>query len=129
MIVSPHLKQAHSADQARQHELSVPGMAHFGGSGPEGTFCHECSWWQPSPEAKSPRVRRDSDGYLKPRRCRKYPRLMQGQDGPGVRPTQASCRYYAAIENPPEVHIDPEVARAERNAARALKRKSKAQRK
>jgi hypothetical protein len=39
-IVTPHLTDAKS-----EHVDSVPGMAHFAHTGPEGTTCSQCRFW------------------------------------------------------------------------------------
>lgn len=61
---------------------AIAGMAHFAGSGPPDTYCRGCIFWGYQRGGKR------FDG------CRKYQQLMH-QDGPKIRGTNASCRYYA----------------------------------
>ena len=125
MVASPHMTRPHGEEASARHAATQPGMAHFSGTGPVGTSCHECIWWNPAPPEpgkKVGRVRRDRDGFLKNRRYRKFPRLMQGQTGAGVPATTASCRHFGGHEDPPDNFVDPEAARAAKAAARATRR-------
>jgi hypothetical protein len=60
---------------------AVPGMAHFANTGPPDTYCRTCIFW-----GYQQGVRRHGG-------CRKYQELMH-RDGPKVRASTPSCRYY-----------------------------------
>lgn len=94
MIGSGGLTPAYGDKFERSAKGTVPGMAHFAGTGPEGTTFRECEFW------KSKKYKR-SGGVLNARRCRKYPRLSQGVHGAGVPHSTASCRWFEASSNPP----------------------------
>lgn len=78
--------------------LSVPGMAHFAATGPEGTTCHGCQFW-----GKSIKFKRDA-GYLLPRRCVKFASLSGGaRVKEGVPPGTSSCRHYVSRDPAPAI--------------------------
>ena len=77
---------------------TVPGMASWGGTGPADTACYQCSFW------KASRYRREA-GKLLPRRCRKFPRLMGGLNGPAIPPDMASCRFFEPNSAAPRLDI------------------------
>jgi hypothetical protein len=61
-------------ETAPDRNEAVPGMAHFLGSGPPGTYCSRCRF------------------YLG-KRCEKYRRMM-GHSGPAFSSANRSCKYY-----------------------------------
>ena len=64
---------------------SVPGMAHFSGTGPKGTFCLGCKFMD------------DHGSY---RYCKKYEELMKGVMGfkpKNVYGNPRSCKYFQII--------------------------------
>lgn len=64
---------------------SQPGMAHFGGTGPQHTWCQSCIFL----------IWRKGLAY-----CHKYEEIM-GKEGPPIAPSNKSCRYYLP-EKPPK---------------------------
>ncbi|MBN9441129.1 hypothetical protein [Bosea sp. (in: a-proteobacteria)] len=103
MVVTPHLTQAHSPEESAQHEASVPGMAHFAGTGPAGTQCFQCSHWNRS-DALS--IKRCSTGFLLPAPCGQYEKLTN-LPGFKIPATQQSCRHFEPSESPPSLLIAP----------------------
>ncbi len=85
---------------------TTPGMAHLATTGPAGTFCWQCRWWNPDLDSLRPgRVRRDAEGFLKNRRCRKYSALKQGAKGRGVKPETRSCRHFERASKVHELQV------------------------
>ena len=70
-----------------RRRLTVPGMASWGGEGPLGHACHQCTHWK----ADGYRI---SNGQLRPGECQKYTAMMGGKRGPRVPPMTATCRYF-----------------------------------
>lgn len=61
---------------------TVPGMAHFAGTGPRGTICAHCPHWQlPSTSSRK---------HI----CRKYQELMPKGPAKQVPGSTPSCRYF-----------------------------------
>jgi hypothetical protein len=58
---------------------TVPGMAHWAGSGPPGECCFRCQHWGHTEAPSGVRYRRAVDGALKPKRCWKSARLSNGK--------------------------------------------------
>jgi hypothetical protein len=77
----------HGEDRTRL-KLTVPGMAHFAGTGPSGATCGGCVHWDKRDE-------RSLIGKHKPRRCDKFRQLMQGMDGAPIPASTPACKYYA----------------------------------
>jgi hypothetical protein len=66
---------------------SVPGMAHFSGTGPKQTTCGECSYWGYNIEV-------GKSGAMKPvESCLKY-RALTGKHGPAIKAALPSCKYF-----------------------------------
>jgi hypothetical protein len=59
----------------------VPGMAYFGGTGPQGTSCSQCSFYG---------ANRDH-----PRKCLKHKQMTGGEWGPNFY-SQSACKYFEA---------------------------------
>jgi hypothetical protein len=70
----------------------VPGMAHFPGTGPDMTFCHQCINYN---EGRRPLTVTKGGGTAL-HRCSKY-RSITGQDGPRFYSGERSCKYFEAI--------------------------------
>jgi len=96
-LLTPGLMPPDDMQFRQRLEASVPGMAHWGDTGPAGRTCRECLHW-----GDSIRFRRQA-GELCPRRCRQFSRLMQGAQGPGVPHSQPSCRHFTPLNNPPSI--------------------------
>lgn len=65
-------------DISKEQKNTVPGMAHFGGTGPQYTYCSGCSFLFEQRLANY---------------CRKYKEMM-GRLGKPISPSNKSCRYY-----------------------------------
>lgn len=100
-LLTPGLMPPDDAVQARRLAASVPGMAHWAETGPDGRTCRECLHW-----GSGKRFRRE-EGQLCPRRCRQFSRLMQGAEGPGVPHGQASCRHFSLRDPAPSIAPRP----------------------
>lgn len=76
--------QMTDAANVSRHNLSrtVPGMAHFAGTGPFGEVCESCSYWQRFGNKKQPI-------------CEKY-RTMTGDAAKAIPAGTPSCRYCQA---------------------------------
>ncbi|RWP64141.1 hypothetical protein [Mesorhizobium sp.] len=59
---------------------TVPGMAHFAGTGPVGATCSECDFWRQFGNQKKPS-------------CEKF-RLITGHSGKPVPGFTPACRYF-----------------------------------
>lgn len=87
-----------------QRQKTWPGMAHFAGTGPLYATCRECVFWDncgadPGYYAASGRKR----GGIKPRSCRKYQTMMNGEQGPGVPHNSMACKHFARNDTPPSI--------------------------
>jgi hypothetical protein len=71
-----------TADQAQ----SVPGMAHFSGTGPKGTTCGHCNYWGYRRESKK-------GGIISVDACKKFHKLT-GEHGPAIKAALPSCKYF-----------------------------------
>ena len=100
-LLTPGLMPPDDAQFRQRLEASVPGMAHWGETGPAGRTCRECSHW-----GRSRQFRRE-EGTLCPRRCQQFSRLMQGADGPGVPHAQPSCRHFTLRDPAPTIEPKP----------------------
>lgn len=78
---------------------SYPGMAHFAGTGPHGSTCRECIFWEHGPHdyrAKNGKHR----GLIEPARCRKY-RAITLHQGDKIPDEAAACKYFDRNETAP----------------------------
>jgi len=75
---SSHLTVGHDPITAWQINLSCPGMAHFAATGPFGSCCKDCAFWET---------------LKKRRRCAKFAQLT-GKLGPPIRGDIESCRHF-----------------------------------
>jgi hypothetical protein len=94
-MITRNLTKGYDEAQHLQHASTVPGMAHFALTGPEGTTCRECASW-----ACAKKYHRH-EGWLKARRCVEFTRLMRmvGSEtvhGPAVDPQTPSCSHFNA---------------------------------
>lgn len=69
--------------QAQQLVDTVPGMAHFAGTGPTGKICRGCVFWQDLTD----------DGKWKRDRCEKYRQLTQ-RVGEKIPAGTKACKYF-----------------------------------
>lgn len=92
-----HLTKPHNERINRLMSQTVPGMAHWSGTGPEGTRCLTCrnakffGW-----------VGHGEFAALKPIRCLKYAEVMLTKSGPKFPADKASCRFYQEGGEPPK---------------------------
>jgi hypothetical protein len=82
------------SDQAK---ATYPGQAHWGGSGPRGKTCRECTFWA-LPERDAYFAGSD---LLKDQSCNKAKAMMNLVMSPKVPPLARACKYFAPRENPP----------------------------
>lgn len=84
-----------------------PGMAHFGGTGPAGSFCIDCEFWGPVRSAASIESSFDyfakgcgHGGAIKPHRCRKFEQMTR-MPAPKVPSDAMACKYFQKAEKSP----------------------------
>jgi hypothetical protein len=70
-----------------EHAQSVPGMAHFAGTGPNGKTCGQCEFWGYQVNTHK--------GLKFQFRCKKYNELMK-KDGGIIPGLTLSCKYWEA---------------------------------
>lgn len=109
MISTRNLTEGYDKAQNDQHAATVPGMAHFALTGPEGLTCRECVSW-----ACAKKYHRD-EGRLKARRCVEFIRLMRmvGNEvthGPAVDPETPCCSHFKAASVAPDLRVKPRKA-------------------
>lgn len=76
-----------------------PGMAHFAGTGPHGSTCRECIFWNHQTHdyrSKNGKHR----GVIMPAICKKYRALMH-YEGPKIPDEAQACKYFEANPEPP----------------------------
>jgi hypothetical protein len=74
------------ADLAHKIKSTVPGMAHWAGSGPAGAKCGGCAWFKSV-----------TRGLGASTRCEKYSRMMDGRVGAKkLPPDTPACKYFEA---------------------------------
>lgn len=78
------------------YDRTRPGQAHFGGSGPAGKCCFECQHWTPQKGSSGiiPSPKRDGDGRLESRRCKKFRLLTMGRESHAVPPESLACKFF-----------------------------------
>jgi len=95
--MSPSIKLTNPNPMLTQLENQThPGMAHWGGTGPDGKSCRECG-------AFEHHDRRDAHGTLKPARCRKYSELTNGKIGKAVPFDARACKYFLQADDVPRI--------------------------
>lgn len=78
---------------------SYPGMAHFAGTGPRGSTCRECIFFDHGPHdyrSKNGKHR----GLIEPAKCKKYQQITM-QAGAKIPDDAAACKYFDANPTPP----------------------------
>lgn len=93
--------------ESAQHEQTVPGMAHFAGTGPAGMACFQCSHWNSGDILTAGR---HVNGWLRAQPCRRFKELTD-LDGPAVSPTAPACRHFEKSGFALSLHIDPTKAK------------------
>ena len=90
------------ATESRRRE-TVPGMAHWAGTGPENTTCRQCLHWN---RGLKPDYYRGGfqASMLKPAPCDKYRRMMNDAPGPAIEHYIPSCRHFEPNEKPPKAY-------------------------
>jgi ribosomal protein L32 len=78
-LVTPY-RTCPDSEFDRRVRTTAPGMAHFAGTGPQGTTCDGCAHLT-----------------LRHRVCRQYERIS-GRHGTPLPPAQESCRYFTVRE-------------------------------
>ena len=85
-MATPNLTKP-NPELERMVNATIPGMAHWAGSGPPGATCGKCKNWRSLGD--------DDSGKIKFNRCEKYFQLI-GKVGPEPIPKgTAACRYFA----------------------------------
>lgn len=95
--ISEHLT---SSPIDRFARMSVPGMAHFAGTGPAGATCRECIFWNHGPHdyrAKNGKHR----GLIEPATCKKF-RQLTHHEGAKIRDDLSACKYFSENSSIPE---------------------------
>lgn len=93
----PHLTNAHSDRIDILRKQTVPGMAHWAGTGPEGMKCLGCA------NARFHgfyAARGAKKGLLKPITCAKYKDMMG--HAPSFSGDQSACRFFVEGDGPPK---------------------------
>jgi len=111
---TPHLTRVAGVDDLIAG--SMPGMAHFARTGPDGQTCRSCVHWstrfwetdqngyQVESEKPVDSWKRDADtGELKPRRCKKFYRMMGHTLGPAVPAETPACMFFTLNESAPPI--------------------------
>lgn len=80
-LVKKDLRLTEGALPDWQMNASMPGMAHFAGTGPDGATCGGCSHWHPIPRANK-------------QHCRKYVQLTGDSKGKPIPSSTWACRWW-----------------------------------
>jgi hypothetical protein len=93
-ICNPYLTAGFDdAELVRQIRSTVPGMAHFAGSGPFGCTCKDCAFYGYQ------RVVRTKSGDVAKTACRRECcgkfHALTGKHGEAVPPQTEACKYFA----------------------------------
>jgi hypothetical protein len=105
-----HLTKPQGDVQAAREMATHRGQAHWALTGPEGTTCRECAFWSmPSPPEgpRWPRYKRDGEGNLKRRRCRKFRTIAYGREGEGIPHYAYSCKFFVPVQEPAPISPQP----------------------
>lgn len=95
---TPNLTAGYDAETVHRLRRTVPGMAHFAGSGPDGKTCRQCEHWSFSDYYAKASL---SGRLLKPGPCAKWKRLMQTSVNKPVPHNTAACRFFEQADKPP----------------------------
>lgn len=95
-------------DLEKAIKATVPGMAYFAGTGPDGRQCHWCGFWG------GKKVRRNADGLLKPVLCRRAV-AMGARANRGIPADTPACKYFVLRMNVPDMQGRP---RAKKGSAK-----------
>lgn len=98
--ISEHLTDP-DPELTRKAARTMPGMAHFAGSGPRATTCMECRFWGLANKHTYFAKGGSHGGRIKPEPCSKFRQMMQ-MDGDKVADHIASCKYFERAEIVPE---------------------------
>lgn len=83
-------------------KLTVPGMASWGGEGPEGTTCRECIHWTfDKQHGYFAKTHETHPNCIKAHRCDKAVRMLQQPLAPKIAHDQPSCKYFERDHAPP----------------------------
>lgn len=85
----------------RKERNTHDGQAYWGGTGPDGKTCRECSQWQ-SHGYKS-LANKAAAGILKDGPCVQFKKLTGGHAGPKFPHYARACKYFVEDFNPPPV--------------------------
>lgn len=94
--LSDHLTPAPFDQMVR---ISQPGMAHFAGTGPKGSTCRECIFWNHGPHdyrSKNGKYR----GLIEPASCKKFQQITMNV-GDKIRDDAQACKYFEANPSVP----------------------------
>lgn len=91
-------------DFEAKRRRTQPGMAHFAGTGPQGSTCRECLFWTGCGVDSGYYAKNGKhSGGLKPRSCQKHRDLMRGDIGSPILHDTASCKYFSESVAPPPI--------------------------
>ena len=107
MIGDPKRTRMYGEVESAQHEQTVPGMAHFAGTGPAGMACFQCHHWNSGDLLTTGRL---ANGWLKAHPCGLFKKLTE-LDGPAVSPSASACRHFEKSGFALSLHIDPTKAK------------------
>ena len=79
--------------------VTPPGMAHWAGTGPDGTSCRQCLFFASNGYYSANSKHGDT---LKPSPCKQYQKMMN-RIGPPIRYETASCKYFEPNPTPPSI--------------------------
>jgi len=117
-MLDAHLTRPQGEVLAAMQAATVPGMAHWALSGPEGTACFQCKHWATAPNGRYKR----SNGVLCARRCRQFTKMNRanlGGAGPAVEPEAPACKYFAPAKAAPDLRIKPKEPKDKASPAKA----------
>jgi hypothetical protein len=111
-MINPKLTKPQGEAQAAVQAATIPGMAHWAGTGPEGADCGSCMFWGMGPikgiryhgkPTAATRSRATRDEYraalaladqIKPHTCGMYRVMTMGQLGESIPHDQPACRHF-----------------------------------
>jgi hypothetical protein len=121
-MISSHLTKPQGERLAALQEITIPGMAHWAGSGPDGETCRQCAFWSRIKRVNKDtgdqeygaikRIGRQPDGTPSPRACSKYSQLMRGIRGGKIPFDTPACNKFEASGNAPPAALPPNTAKS-----------------